>query len=292
MTVGIVGCRSWLAPHIEAELVGRGHRVDRIAKGDVPYEDMHHLDAVILIAGRARPTAEDILREERLVAEACAVRHPPRRLVYVSSSAVDRWERGSRPLSRAGEEYVLAKKRCETTICGRPGGARKADGYAIRLPPTFGPGQPLDSDMLVPSAIRARLCRGILELRQPLLPFELVYVGDAARAIVDLVEDRDPLPIRSVRSDLHQPLRVASVLSPGIPTILREGWEWHIVGDPERGQRHLTEVTYPLRDSDLDVTVAWYEQNSMTQIESAGERMRLASADPIGLLPSGKVIDL
>ena len=293
MRVAIVGHRSWLAPHLEHELRSRGHEVEAVAKDDVPYEDMSRFWTVVLIAGRARPTSDDLIREESLVRELALVGRQPRRVVYVSSSAVDRWERGSRPLSAAGEAYILAKKRCEIVVCGRPAGVAKAQGFAIRLPPTFGPGQDIGSDMLVPSVIRARLCHGILELREPLLPFELVYVGDAARAVVDLVEDDDPLPVRSVRSDLHQPLRLAALMAPGVQTVLREGWSWHTVGRPEPGQRHLQEVHFSLREGDLHSTVSWYEQNISEALEASAERrhaaLELAASFP--LLPSG-VIDI
>ncbi len=292
MKVGIVGSRSWLAPHFERELVSRGYDVEYIAKGDVPYEDMSRLHAVILIAGRARPTAEEIAREERLVEEACTVRYPPRRMIYVSSCAVDRWERGSRPLSRAGEMYVLAKKRCETLVCGKPFGVRRADGYAIRLPVIFGEGQSLDSDMLVPSVARARITRVPLTLDQPLLPFELVHVSNAARATVDLLAENDPLPVRSVRSDIHTPLRLVSVMAPGMPLVVGEGWQYQEKGYPEQGQRHLSEVRYDLRDDDLVRTMEWYDRFDREQLAGLERRRELVEPEVLALPPGKGIIDI
>ncbi|MBV9125690.1 MAG: hypothetical protein JO112_20260 [Planctomycetes bacterium] len=293
MKVAIVGSRSWLAPHIETELKSRHLDVEYIAKGDVPYEDMTAYSAVILIAGRARPDKAEIAREEELVNAACTNQDQPRRMLYISSCAVDRWERGSRPLSLAGEQYVLTKKRCETMVCGKPNGIRKADGFAIRLPVIFGEGQSLDSDMLVPSVARAHLTKTPLELAQPLMPFELVHVSDAARAVVDFLGEHDPLPVRSVRSDLHTPLRLVSVMAPGIPMIVRQGWQYHpATSTPEAGQRHLTEVNYRLKDGDLVRTMEWYDQYDRARLAEIQRQTELEGPDMLALPPGKGIIDV
>lgn len=293
MRVAIVGSRSWLAPHIEAEFKSRKYDVEYIAKGDVPYEDMRGIRAVVLIAGRARPDQTEIDREIALVQAACDNPTQPWRLIYISSGAVDRWERGSRPLSKMGEMYVLAKKRCETIVCGKPDGSRKAPGFAIRLPVIFGEGQSVDSDMLVPSVARAKLTRTPLEVGQPLLPFELVHVSDASKAVADLAMADDPFPVRSVRSDPHTPLRLISVMAPGMSMVIREGWQYPQASlSAEMGQRHLTEVKYNLRDSDLVHTMEWYDRYDRAQLAAVQTSMELEGPETLALPPGKGIIDV
>lgn len=298
MRVGIVGRRSWLAPHLWSEFIRRGHLdTAYVEKASVLAGDRHSLDALVLIAGRARPNSEDIEAEEALVRAACRFTDGRARIVYISSCAVDRWERGSRPLSRAGEEYVLAKKRCEAVVCAGPTGSRHGNnGFSLRLPVIFGAGQSLTSDMLVPSVARARLWQTALSLNQPLLPFELVHVSDAARAVVDLVEHHDPQPVWSVRSDPWQPLELVSIMSPGLPVHIAKGWEWAKVGRLEPGQRHVREQMYTLRREDLLATMTWYEQNGRQMLASEfGENFGLGGPDgstPYLIGPGPTVIDV
>lgn len=288
MRIALVGSRSWLASHFTQELESRGHRVKVVFKGDVPYENLRSFDALILIAGRARPTEAEMALEEKLCTQIAQHKDPPGHVIYISSCAVDRWERNSRPLSREGEMYVLGKKRCETRIIGGLG-----KHFAIRLPVVFGPHQPRDVDMLVPMTAKARALGMPIQLRTPMEPFELVHASQAARAVADLVYDAchgDPMPILSVRSDLHTPLRLVSVMAPGHPVQFGFGWkytdphkQWGEY-DRERGQYHVRETTFSLKDQDLVDTMEWYEERR--------EELTGATFDTSFLLPGGDVIDV
>jgi hypothetical protein len=288
LKIGLVGSRSWLAPHFIRELEARDHTVNIVFKGDVPYENLRKFDVVVLIAGRARPTQEEMSAEERLCKAITQHKNPPRHVLYISSCAVDRWERNSRPLSREGEMYVLGKKRCESAVIG---GLNK--NYAIRLPVIFGSGQSRDVDMLVPMTAKSLGLGLPIFMRTPMEPFELVHAGQAAAAVADFVYDiywGDPLPILSVRSDLHTPLRLVSVMAPGHPVQFAQGWKYTDPHkkwgeyDRERGQHHIREVTFSLKDQDLIDTMAWYEQHP--------EQLTDGSFEGALLLPEGDVIDV
>ncbi len=261
MRVGIVGRRSWIATHLRRELLGRGHDV-----GDIEKSDIHHrpsslglFDCIYLIAGRARPTPEDARAELGLLQACSRLRHV--RMVYLSSAAVDRWEKDSRSLSPAGERYVLGKRACEAAFLQ---GSRSA--YVLRAPVIFGPGQDIRSDMLVPSVARAVVDDDGLDLAQPLEPFEMTYVGDTVRAMADLGENLDPKPVTSLRSSRSvTPLDVVSVMAPGLRLHFRPGWR---MGRPEPStalwrdadNRPIDRMTAPFRDTDLIDTMAWYRQ--------------------------------
>ena len=257
---GIVGHRSWIAPHLVKYLENLGLGIVMLDKADIENTDYGSFDVVYLIAGRAHPTKVELQAEEKLCETLGKHKRPPRKIVYLSSAMVDRWERGSRPLSPAGEAYVLTKKRCEQALLGEP--HRKPLCFSVRAPVIFGPGQAIESDMLIPTVARARVWLEPISLLRPVDPFELVYITDLVKAFAEVgtIDESLLMPITSVRSDvMRTPLDIVSMAAPGHPISISKGWTSNKVSGRESGMRHVREVVLTFKDNDVLTTMQWYE---------------------------------
>ncbi len=171
-------------------------------------EKWNDLDVLFVFAGRARPTQVEMDAElvtlSHLVYDAQLVKH----VIYISSEAIDR-----------DTDYGQHKRRCEAII----GADIKLTGRwtVVRPPATFGPTQPLESTMLIPSLKR----EGVeLDIREPDMETDFIYVGHLCNSLIGLVQDGPP-------SD--GPRYVGSSMLPGTftatPDTLRNLWAtWHL----------------------------------------------------------------
>lgn len=264
----VVGQRSWIAQHLIKELEQSGRKPKTLFKSEVGDEPLNGA-TLFLIAGVARPTEDDMDREEDLCRRAART---GAKVMYLSSCAVDRWEADSRVLSREGELYILGKRRCEQIVTGGPSGC----GYALRAPVIFGPGQRLESDMLLPSIVRDRRAGQPTVIRDPLRPFQMVHVSDLVKAWIEHSTLGDPLPVCSLRTSPEiTPLDLVSLAAPGHPVMLAHGWQ-HFRKYDERRQseiRHIGLANAPFRREDVVSTVAWYDEEDVPQLIPAGTHL-------------------
>lgn len=263
----VVGRRSWIASHLFDELQAQGKHPEYLHKAEVGDERLTGC-TMFLIAGVARPTQEDMDREIDLCHRA---RSTGAKVIYLSSSAVDRWEAHSRVLSHEGELYVLGKKRCETIITGGPSGC----GYALRAPVVFGPGQRLESDMLLPTIIRTqRQGLGTITLHEPFRPFEMVYVRDLVKILVTFGDQEESYPVVSLRTEpAITPIDLCALVAPGWSVYLPPGWVPYV---PDRKDKdeiyHVPRSNVPFRREDVLSTVAWYDDET-PQLIPPGTRL-------------------
>ena len=156
-SVAIVGRRSLIGGRNLKERLGSiGCSVTLLDKADLS-RDMSGFDCVYLVLGRARPNADQEEEERRQLNEFIVNPLPPKRMVYISSMAL-----------------TESKRACEKMIddtwrsSGRP--------FAIIRPPAvFGPGQSLDSPMLIPGIVKSR---GKLKLQAPNNPTWFISIDD------------------------------------------------------------------------------------------------------------------
>lgn len=142
--VGIMGHRSWIAKTLMAEL--RDPIVCPKSDLEVPVlSDYSRIDCLYLFAGRSKGSVEDLQAEIDLCLRFSLLprRLWPRRLVYVSS----------RDATDAHTEYGRCKRRCELELGETFGDILRV----VRPGAVFGPQQPIDSPMLVPSLAREGL---------------------------------------------------------------------------------------------------------------------------------------
>lgn len=210
MRAGIIGHRSWLAPPLTRLLDEMGVKTDSLWKSFVPHYDFSTLDVVFLIAGRARPTDEERTNELQLVSDVVSHPRPPKKLIYVSSLAVE----------REPTPYAQTKLACEHLVLSRD------FGYVVRPPVIFGEGQDVESDMLVPSIARSIADKKPLILKQPLKPFYMMHVTDVAHGLVRMMHGVNG-KILNLRSNPVTPLDIIrmAVPGPGIPFNVLEGWD-------------------------------------------------------------------
>jgi nucleoside-diphosphate-sugar epimerase len=207
---GIIGHRSWLAMPLFLELEQFGMQVHFIDKLYGPHFDFSQYDMVFLIAGRARPTDVERAQELQYVSDMMAFDRRPRRLVYVSSSAV----------LREPTPYAQTKMACENLVLSRD------FGYVVRPPVIFGPGQDPDSNMLVPSIARAKMGLETLELKQPVRSFNLMHVKDVAYGLGLMGRDAlgEDVRILNLNSQPVTPINLIAAVAPGIPLNVCSGW--------------------------------------------------------------------
>lgn len=207
---GIIGHRSWLAVPLIRELENFGMEVICIDKMYGPHLDMTQFDMVFLIAGRARPTDVERVKELQLVADMMAWEQRPKRLIYVSSSAV----------LREPTPYAQTKMACEKLVLSRD------FGYVVRPPVIFGPGQSIDSNMLIPSIARAKMGLETLEIKEPVRPFNLMHVNDVAYGLGLMGRDAigEDVRILNLNSQPVTPMTLIAAAAPGIPVNIAKGW--------------------------------------------------------------------
>lgn len=261
----IVGQRSWIAKHLYKELEDQGRNPEFMMKAEVGDERLRGA-TLYLIAGVARPTKEDMQKEIDLCERASKT---GARIVYLSSCAVDRWEADSRPLSEAGELYVMGKRRCETIVTGGVSDC----GYALRAPVIFGPGQRLESDMLLPTIIRHTLngC-GSITLNDPFLKFQMAYVTDVVRAMTELGDGLSTgYPISSLHTSPEiSPIELVDLAAPGWSVFIPPRWSLHKDKRPERREIYHTRTVHaPFRQTDVTSTVQWYI-DEVSQLSAKG----------------------
>jgi hypothetical protein len=158
---GLIGHRSWIANHLLERLGDSCVIYPKDAWGPDELKEWQGLRALYLFAGRSRPNPEEAAAELQLIDRVLKSMpwHLP--VIYLSSSEVGRHT-----------EYGRHKMACEQLIRSRLIGR---DWHIVRPPAVFGPGQPVDSHMLVPSL---HATDGGLELSTPDKQTEFTYVGD------------------------------------------------------------------------------------------------------------------
>jgi nucleoside-diphosphate-sugar epimerase len=216
---GVIGSRSWIAQALMRYLAGLPTSGDVISiqKDELSRDpDLSEFDAVFLFAGRARPTFHERIQELVLVSYVPTLTRPPKKMVYISSLAVE----------RESTQYTQTKLLCESMVLAQPG------GLVLRPPVVFGPGQDPNADMLFPQIARAVAGKEDLVLRQPFMPFHLMYVDDVCHGAWLLAEDTgrslpttgDRKILRLMSSEPWSPLDVLRAAAPGIPFITLGGW--------------------------------------------------------------------
>lgn len=204
MKIGIIGHRSWIAQHLIKECPS--DEVSLLSKdwmGRLPA-----LERIYLFAGRTHPSVTEKLDEWDLVRRTVEAAWPETHVVYISSQAV--W--------RGDSDYARHKADLERYILGHP----KARSWSIIRPPAvFGPGQALDSKMLVPSLAREGRS---LHLREPYRLTSFISVSDLAFYLRHM----HPLPDHDRLFPEHSGERIPGtfVISPAQLQALQETFEW------------------------------------------------------------------
>lgn len=143
MRAAIIGHRSWIAQHLIGELRRYGeHEVNEFGKDSALTGNFSEYDCLYVFPGRSRPTSDEMFAERVLIGHLTGMassRHP-RRIVVLGSTAPYYTEYGEH--KRWVENRLMESWRTmpETVI--------------LKAPVVFGPGQPIDSTMLVPSLAR------------------------------------------------------------------------------------------------------------------------------------------
>lgn len=217
MRFGIIGNRSWIARALDRYLTGQ--TVDHVV---VPLEksvleanaDLSDFDAVFLFAGRSRPTQQERMDELILVSRLPTLTRPPKKMVYISSLAVE----------REPTPYAQTKMACESMVLAQPW------GYVLRPPVVFGPGQDPKTDMLLPQIARAVAGKEHLVIRQPFMPFHMMYVDDVCHgawllgAGLGTQPDRRILRLLSANDPEMTALDVVRIGAPGLHFYVMDGW--------------------------------------------------------------------
>lgn len=192
MRRAIVGHRGWIAQALIQRLLNDDDgddSCDVIMKSDVPTKDMSCFDVVYLFAGRSRPMKQDMIDEAAVCAMMADKRSStlPSRLVYMSSQSA------GIPASKLDYlfSYAKCKSYCESILYGSGdrGHGCAAPLAIIRAPVIFGPGQPTDSDMLLPT-----LCRSghDAELKNPYKLTGFLHVDDMVSWLANLGDQHLP----------------------------------------------------------------------------------------------------
>lgn len=173
--VGVMGHRSWIAQRLMT-----GFGVTNVCmKARVEEADYSMLDCLYLFAGRSKGSTTEMTDElglcQRLVRVSTG--QLPGRLVYLSS--LDAYG-----IPSEMSEYGRFKLRCEMVLEDGLRGRCRLD--IVRAPAVFGPSQPIESAMLVPSLAREG---GGLELRSPTRSATFIHVEDL---VVHLIGFADP----------------------------------------------------------------------------------------------------
>lgn len=222
MRVGIIGHRSWIASAIWQRYVDDGHEVVPIMK-DLSDGDLSGFTTVFLIAGRGRPSEQEREAEVALVKRVMANPQKPRKVVYISSLAVE----------REPTPYSLMKLKCEQFVLERD------HGYVVRPPVIFGPEQSPWADMLLPAIARADFGYEPLRLREPTRPFHIMSVEDVAHACWTMGHDGVTLTrVLNLYSNTITPLELVSIASPGLPVEIYGGWRNDWPHPPEQHPQH------------------------------------------------------
>lgn len=230
--IGLIGHRSWIAAHLVKKLESLGFDVIFYGKDDISSSNLSNIDVLFLIAGRARPTSYDMVLEEKLCEKLAWHSRPPKKIIYLSSTAVERDEKS---------DYVLMKINCERTLL------MGNNVYVLRAPVIYGPGQSIQSDMLIPSIMRAKLFLEPLMLKQPFKQFNITEIDWIVDALIQMAF-KDSKRLVSFRGVLITPIEIASVLAPKYPVSIQLGWEY------EQKTSAIEVIKYS-----LDKTRIWYE---------------------------------
>lgn len=213
MRFGIIGTRSWIAKALTRYLTTKFPECEvwSLPKSGLQENmDLSFLDAVFLFAGRARPTSEERLKELMLVSHLPTLTKPPKRLVYISSMAVE----------REPTPYAQTKMACEAITLSIPW------GRVLRAPVVYGPGQDRNVDMLVPEIAKSIAAQLPLTLHEPFRPFYIMHVDDVCHAAwmlatSDLYREKR---ILRLTSDEVTPIGIVSETAPGIKIDIPRGW--------------------------------------------------------------------
>ncbi len=179
---GVIGHRSWIAKALITKLITLPDSVTlRCEKTGFETTSFSHIDCLFIFSGRSNPTVEEMDREKtflRALAELPRDR-APKRTVWLGSRA------------SINTTYGAHKAECERIIYQHTHGAKFIIN-CIRVPAVFGPGQPADSNMLIPSLGRVG---SDLELLNPHETVPFVFVNDLADHLVNFCDEKyqDPL---------------------------------------------------------------------------------------------------
>jgi nucleoside-diphosphate-sugar epimerase len=245
---GIVGHRSWIARSL-SQLLAQidGAEVTEIFKQDVPMnEDLSDFDVIFMIAGRARPTADERMNELALVSHLPTLTRPPKKLVYLSSMAVE----------REPSPYSQNKLACEAIV-------KSTDyGRVLRAPVIFGPNQDPYVDMLIPRIARAVAGYEHLVLRQPFQSFYANHVDDVAGAFLRAANLEHGVKVLRMTGEIFTPAEIVQHAAPGTPFVALGGW----AGDD------TAYLHYQQKEDERKVS--WI--NSMHQIRETIEHLQTA----------------
>lgn len=172
--VGVMGHRSWIAQRLMAGFGG----TNICMKARVEEADYVLLDCLYLFAGRSKGSTAEMTDELGLcqMIARIPIGRLPRRLVYLSS--LDAYG-----IPGQMSEYGRFKLRCEMVLEDGLWGRCALD--IVRAPAVFGPSQPIDSGMLVPSL--AREGEG-LEVRNPDRSSTFIYVEDLVDHLIGFAD--------------------------------------------------------------------------------------------------------
>lgn len=159
--VGLVGHRSFIAGALAEELAYWGIDAHVVPKQELGSADLSGFDCVYLVLGRDRPGPEEAAVELDQVRSYASNPLRCRRTVYLSS-----------------RRAYVHKAKAEELVAS-------IGGVSVRPPAVFGPGQRIDSGMLIPSLVRTG---GAVELTDPNRPTEFIHVRTLAQHLVGLLQ--------------------------------------------------------------------------------------------------------
>lgn len=178
--VGIVGHRSWIGQALITELRTAGYQPIIIGKEDAKILYTRDMDCLFIIPGRLNQSPSENLYEIDLVARIATNPLACRRQVLLGSQA------------RPWTSYGRHKQHVERAFLGERPLSDDMRTIVVRPGAVFGPGQSIDSPMLIPSLVR----EGVdLQLREPGHMTSFVHVRDLVRHMVMCVCSEPPTGI-------------------------------------------------------------------------------------------------
>lgn len=167
--VGIIGHRSWIARALSQYITTETDcAVVPIEKHEAGHFDSSGYLCLYVIPGRTNPTANEMAAELELVSAVVNNPKTSRRVVLLSSQSIIKRE----------TDYGRHKDHVEHVFFGSDVAmarvnAGQLDLRAVRPGAVFGPGQDIDSQMLIPSIARTD---GSVELTNPDKPTQFIHI--------------------------------------------------------------------------------------------------------------------
>lgn len=257
MRYGIIGKRSWIASALQRyfERLINSYEMVVFEKQDLLDDaDFSGVDCLFLIAGRARPLPAERMAETLLVAKIPSLTRPPKKLVYLSSMAVE----------REPTPYAQMKLACEAMVLSVPW------GRVLRAPVIFGPGQDPHTQMLIPQIAKSQAGGAGLVLNEPFRPFYLMHVDDVCHGawLISTGTGGGERVLR-LTSPTITPVELIQRCAPGTSFWALGGWKNYSKNEDWR----------PAKDGEHRVTWGFSERQVTEVIEHLASKLQMERSD-------------